>query len=332
LEKPVTNPLEYDRCDVDVIGAGPTGLAAAVQLKKKGIDRVIVLDRESSAGGIPRHCGHHSFGVIEYARLMTGPVYAKRLAETTFQAGVQIALQTSVTHLGPGGVLTIATPKGTGELKAKRVLIATGARETPRSARLVSGGRMLGISTTGALQSMVYLKNLIPFRNPLVVGTEIVSFSALLTCKKAGIKPAALIEENAAPTIPWPFHHAAGWFGVPLFLNTRISKIMGRDRVENVRVTDKNGTPRDIACDGVLFTGLFTPESTLARMGHLVLDPGTTSPVVDRFGRCSDPAYYAAGNLLPPLNMALNCWRAGRRTGRWIARDLTGILPPATTG
>jgi thioredoxin reductase len=179
---------------------------------------------------------------------------------------------------------------------------------------------------------MVYLKNLIPFRNPLVVGTEIVSFSALLTCKKAGIKPAALIEEKSSPSILWPFHHAAGWFGVPLFLSTKINKIMGKDRVENVRVTDKNGNHRDIACDGVLFTGLFTPESTLARMGHLLIDFGTGSPMVDRFGRCSDPVYYAAGNLLPPLNMGLNCWRAGRRAGRWIARDLAGTLPSADTG
>ena len=320
----MTNPLKYDICDVAIIGAGPAGLAAATTLKKQGIEHVLVLDRESVAGGVPRHSGHPPFGIIEYARVMTGPTYAKRLVATAQRAGVDIALKTSVTRLGSDGVLTIATPEGTGELKAKRVLLATGVRETPRSTRLVSGDRILGISTTGALQSMVYLKNLIPFRNPVVVGTEIVSFSALLTCKKAGIKPVAMIEEQSSPTIAWPLHNATRLFGVPLFLNTQITNIIGKDRVEIVQVLDGKGNTHEIACDGVLFTGQFTPESTLARMSHLDLDYATGSPVIDQFGRCSDPAYYAAGNLLQPVNIAFNCWREGRRTAGWIAQDLKG--------
>jgi thioredoxin reductase len=323
----MSSPLKYDSCDVAIIGAGPAGLAAATSLKKQGIEHILVLDRESKAGGVPRHCGHPPFGIIEYARVMTGPSYAKRLVETAQRAGVDIALKTSVTRLCSGGVLTIATPEGTGEIKAKRVLLATGVRETPRSARLVSGDRMLGISSTGALQSMVYLKNLIPFRNPVVVGTEIVSFSALLTCKKAGIKPIAMLEEQSSPSISWPLHHATRLFGVPLLLNTQITNIIGKDRVEIVQTLDGKGNTQEIICDGVLFTGQFTPESILPRMSHLDLDHDTGSPIIDRFGRCSDPVYYAAGNLLQPVNIALNCWREGRRTAQWIAQDLTGTLP-----
>ncbi|MBT7715760.1 MAG: NAD(P)-binding protein, partial [Deltaproteobacteria bacterium] len=84
----MTNPLKYNQCDVAIIGAGPAGLAAAATLKKQGIKSVLVLDREIEAGGIPRHCGHPPFGVIEYARLMTGPSYAKRLVATAQKAGV----------------------------------------------------------------------------------------------------------------------------------------------------------------------------------------------------------------------------------------------------
>lgn len=322
----MNRPLEYDNWDVAIIGAGPAGLSAGITLKKKGIERVLVLDREPEAGGVPRHCGHPPFGIIEYARVLTGPGYAKRLVATAQKAGVEIRCKASVTQLGSDGVLTIATPEGTADLKAKRVLLATGVRETPRAARLVSGGRMLGISTTGALQSMFYLKNLIPFKKPLVVGTEIVSFSGLLTCKKAGITPVAMIEEKSCPDIAWPLHHAARLFGVPLLLNTRITQIIGTDRVERVQVLDGKKNSLEIPCDGVLFTGQFTPESTLVRMSHLDLDHASGSPVVDPFGRCSDPAYFAAGNLLSPVNIALNCWRQGHRTGVWMAQDLTGTL------
>jgi thioredoxin reductase len=319
---------KYKSCDVAIIGGGPAGLSAAITLKKEGIERVVVLDRETVAGGIPRHCGHIPFGVLEYKRVLTGPSYAKRIVETALSSGVDIQLKTTVTQLGRAGTLSVLSPQGSRELRAKRVLLATGTRETPRSARMVSGNRPLGICNTGALQSMVYLKNRVPFRCPVVVGTEIVSFSALFTCKKAGIRPVAMLEENQHPTVRWPIYYGAKFFGVPLFLQTQIVSILGKDRVDAVRISNENGNEQEIACDGVLFTGQFTPESSLARMSHLELDHKTGKPVVDEFGRCSDPAYYAAGNvLLQPVKVAGKCWQSGQISAQWIAKDLAGGLP-----
>lgn len=342
----MSDALNHESCDVAIIGAGPTGLSAATTLKKAGIKSVLVLEREAEAGGIPRHCAHPPYGIREYKRVLTGPNYAKKLVETARNAGVRIALNNTVTKLEPGGVLTIASPEGLRKLTAKRILLATGIRETPRSARLVSGDRALGICNTGTLQSMFYLKNMVPFRRPIVVGTEIVSFSALSTCKKAGVQPVAMVEENKRPTIRWPIHYAARVFGVPLFLNTKIVKILGKERVHAVQVMDENGNVREINCDGVLFTGQFTPESALARISHLELDYETNSPIVNQFGRCSDPAYYAAGNVLQhrpdsgkaasvplyytadnlpqPVDVAGKCWEEGRITAQWIANDLNG--------
>src|SRR3546814_7294688 len=54
-----------------------------------------------------------------------------------------------------------------------------------------------------------------------------------------------------------------------------------------------------------------SPEATLVRMGHLAFDPHSGGPVVDQFGRCSDPAYFAAGNLLRPVETAGWSWREG---------------------
>jgi len=342
----MTDSAQNTTYDVIIIGAGPAGIAAALELKKWGVTNVLVLEREAQAGGATRHCGHPPFGIREYKRILTGPVYARRLAETATKKGLNIALNHSVTELAPGGHITIATPTGTKQLTAKRVLLATGIRETPRSARLISGDRALGICNTGTLQSMFYLKNLIPFRNPVVVGSEIVSFSALSTCKKAGIKPVAMLEESDRPTVRSPIHYATRYFNVPLLLNTSISKIIGHDRVEAVQIVNQFGAVKTLTCDGILFTGKFTPESALARMGHLTLDGATDSPAVDPTGRCSDPVYYAAGNLvqhavdspeaapvplyynadnLPqPVNVAGQCWADGQRVARSIASDLNG--------
>jgi NADPH-dependent 2,4-dienoyl-CoA reductase/sulfur reductase-like enzyme len=313
--------------DVAVIGAGPSGIAAALSLRKAGIARLIVIDREGEAGGVPRHCGHPPFGLAEFSRLMTGPAYARRLASEAAAAGIDVRTRTTVRRLGGDGELALTDPaRGEWTLEARRVLLATGARETPRAARRVSGGRPLGILTTGALQSFIYLHRRVPFRRPVVIGTELVSFSALLTCRRAGIRPLAMIEENGSPTASSLCAAYARWHGIAMRYRTRLAEICGGERVEAVIVENASGAREAIACDGVLFTGQFVPAAELVRASPLDLDPATGGPAVDQHGRLSDPAYFAAGNLLRAVETSAWCYREGREAGRLIAEDLRGGL------
>lgn len=315
--------------DVIVVGGGPSGIAAAVALKQRGIRRVVILEREPVLGGVPRHCGHPPFGMREFGRVMTGPRYAERLARYALEHGVEILTRTTVVSLAQDGELRIANHSGQGIGRASRVVLATGVREMPRSARLVSGDRPLGIVNTGALQAYVYLQGLKPFRRPVIVGTELVALSALLTCRKAGIRPVAMLEENRRPTTYRPFMALPRLMGVSVHYGAHVEAIHGSTRVEAVSFRLENGQVRDIACDGVLFTGRFTPESTLVRTSHLELDDGTQGPQIDQYGRCTDSTYYAAGNLLRPVETAGWSFREGRRIGHCVADDLQGIMPRA---
>jgi len=299
------------RCEVAIIGAGPSGLAAAAELARLGVSDVIVLEREPSAGGIPRHCGHPPFGFREFRRILKGPDYANRLVSSAIGQGVRILTGVSVIALHDGGGLTLSYDGGVRRLAADRVLICTGARETPRSARLVGGSRGAGIMTTGALQSMVYLEKQRPCERPVVVGTELVAFSALLTCRHAGIRPVAMVEGGhklsayaGSGLLPWTM-------GVPIYRNTDITDIQVDQRVSRVQLQNERGQ-RWVDCDAVIFTGRFTPEASLCRGSHLALDHRTGGPLVDQFGRCSDPAFHAAGNVLRPIETAGWCWQEGR--------------------
>ncbi len=313
--------------DVAVIGGGPAGLCAAAELKRRGVANVTVLEREAQAGGIPRHCGHPPFGMREFKRILTGPHYAARLVQSALEAGVDIRTSTTVVEARKGGELRIAANHGIRKIRARRVIYATGVRETPRSARLIPGMRPLGVLNTGALQAMVYLKALRPFRNPVIMGTELVAFSAIKTCLHGSIRPVAMIESAGQVTARWPVALYARLCGVPLQLETRLVGIEGKDRVSSVVLEDKAGRQSRMVCDGVLVTGKFTPESALARCGHLAIDPASGGPVVDQFGRCSDPVYFAAGNILRPVETAGWSWNEGRQCAALIADDLAGKLP-----
>jgi NADPH-dependent 2,4-dienoyl-CoA reductase/sulfur reductase-like enzyme len=313
---------------VVVVGGGPGGLAAAVAAKRAGLKHVMVLEREAVAGGIPRHCSHSPFGMREFTRILLGPAYARRLVEAARAQGVEIRTNVAVTALKPGGSLVLSTRDGMREIAARRVILATGICETPRSARLVSGDRPLGVLTTGALQCFTHLERLMPFRRPVIIGSELVAFSALLTAWGAGIRPVAMIEPGSRTTARWPSALLPRLMGVELLLGTSLIEIIGSKRVEAVLVATAQGERR-IECDGVLFTGEFRPVAELVRQSHLMLDEKTGGPVIDQFGRCSDPAFFAAGNLLRPVETAGWCWAEGMRVGRDVARDLSGLLPEA---
>jgi len=313
--------------EVLIIGGGPAGLSAAIELKRLGVSQVVVLDREAQTGGIPRHCGHPPFGVREFKRLMTGPQYARRLSKAAIDAGVEVRTSTTVTALKPGGIVYIKNNEGVSEITAKRVIYATGVRETPRAARFISGSRPTGVINTGALQSMVYLKHRRPFSQPVILGTELVSFSAIQTCLHAGIKPLAMIEPQPRVTTYQPATLFARFKRIPIIYNIHDLGIEGQRTIEAIHFRTAEGTSHRIECDGLIVSGQFTPESSLARCGHMEIDPGTKGPRVDQYGRCSDPAYYAAGNILRPVETAGWSWDEGRQIARNVADDLAGRLP-----
>lgn len=312
--------------DVLIVGAGPAGLAAATVLAAD--HRVLVLDREGAAGGIPRHCGHYPFGLREFRRLMKGPDYARALVARAEAAGVRIATGVNVVALHPGPRVTVTSDAGVRDITAARVLLATGVRESSRAQRLIGGEKPGGILPTGALQGMVWLEGRRPFRRPVILGTELVSFSAIMTCAHAGISPVAMVEPNPRATARWPAALFPRLRGIPLHLSTRIAAIHGRDRVEGVTLHGPAGR-REIETDGVIVSGRFRPEAALLAGSHLARDPATGGPVIDSAGRCSDPAFYAAGNLLRPVETAGWSWAEGAAIGRAIGADLGGASVPS---
>ena len=316
--------------DIAVVGGGPAGLGAATELRARGIGSVLVLDREPTAGGIPRHCGHFPFGLREFRRVLRGPDYAARLVTAALGQGVTIRTDLTVTALQEGPRLAVTSTEGVREISARLVLLATGVRETSRAARLIGGTKPGGVLSTGALQGLVYLQGLRPFRRPVMVGTELVSFSAILTCRHAGIRPAAMVETASRTTAPWPCPLFPRVLGIPLWFDTELVSIEGGEQVEAVVLRQRDREMR-VAADGVVVSGQFRPESALIRASHLSLDPLAGGPEVDEYGRCSDPTYFAAGNLLRPVETAGWSWAEGRAVADAMVRALAGDLPePAT--
>ena len=306
--------------DVVIVGGGPAGLSVATALKTNGIPRVVVLEREITAGGIPRHCDHQGFGLRDLHRSLSGPRYAALLVARARRAGVDIKTGTTALSCDEGQVVT-SSIRGIEQFEAHAVVLATGARERPRSARLVPGDRVPGIFTTGQLQNWSSLKNFPVGARALVVGAELVSYSAVMTLHHAGAKVVAMTTE-------FPRHQVISGaatafrlrYGVELWTESTVVEIGGRGRVQFVVVQDASGTRRRVEVDTIVFTGSWIPDNELARRMGLELDRGTKGPTTDRLGQTSLEGVFAAGNLLHPVETADIVTRRSRVIGGALAQ------------
>ncbi|KRV50666.1 pyridine nucleotide-disulfide oxidoreductase [Wenjunlia vitaminophila] len=302
----MTRPPTTLTPDVLVIGAGPAGLTAAAALAPDLQGEVLVLDREQHAGGIPRHSDHTGYGIRDLHRVMTGPAYARRLVDRATAAGATVRTQATVTDWAGDHAVDVTTPQGRLRVEARAVVLATGARERPRPARRIPGDRPHGIYTTGQLQNTVHLHHAPVGTRAVIVGAELVSFSAHLTLREAGCSTALMVSQHAHTESYKAFSLAGrALLRVPVAHRTRVTRIIGKPRVRAVEIEDLDtGARRTVECDTVVLTGDWIPDHELARSAGLELDPGTLGPLVDTALRTSRPGVFAAGNLLHPVDTA----------------------------
>ncbi|OBB11332.1 pyridine nucleotide-disulfide oxidoreductase [Mycolicibacterium setense] len=317
--------------DVAIIGAGPAGLTAAAELAHSSDLNVVVLERESEAGGIPRHSDHPGYGIRDMKTFIGGPAYARRLVREATAAGAEIRTSTMVTGWTGEKVLELTSPAGRERLDARAVILATGARERARPARMIPGDRPGGVYTTGQLQNTVHLQHRSVGTRAAIVGAELVSYSAVLTLKHAGCETVLMTSEYPSPESYAVFNIAGRTplMGVEIATTTRVTRIIGKGTVAGVEVENtRTGQRRIVACDTVVFTGDWIPDHELARLAGLDMDPHSLGPVVDTALRTSREGVFAIGNLLHPVDTADIAALDGRHVAAQVRRYLDGAPAP----
>lgn len=317
--------------DVAIIGGGPAGLTAAAELARGSDLNVVVLEREYEAGGIPRHSDHPGYGIRDMKTFIGGPAYARRLVRDAAEAGAEIRTATMVTGWAGDRALELTSPAGRERLDARAVILATGARERARPARMIPGDRPGGVYTTGQLQNTVHLQHRSVGTRAVIVGAELVSYSAVLTLKHAGCETVLMTSEYPSPESYAVFNIAGRTplMGVEIATTTRVARIIGKGTVVGVEIENtRTGQRRIVACDTVVFTGDWIPDHELARLAGLDMDPKSLGPVVDTALRTSREGVFAIGNLLHPVDTADIAALDGRHVAAQVRRYLDGTPAP----
>jgi thioredoxin reductase len=283
---------------------------------------------------MPRSC-HIFFGLRDRKRLYTGPSYARKLDQLIRNTRAQIHTGSRVLNIFPAGPgeaheLHVLSPEGPKSFRSRFILLATGCFESSRSERLLTGTRPSGIFTTGTLQQLVNLRHVKPGNRALIVGSEHVAFSSVLTLRHAKTSIAGLAERDTDlqtyPSLATFMNHL---FGFSIFKNAVIHRILGDKRVEGVELlTEAHGETLRIECDTVVLTGRFRPDSALIDGTGIVKDQSTLGPAVDTNFMTSVPNIFAAGNVLRGADMHDLC----ALEGKLAARNILARLESAEVG
>ena len=315
--------------DVAIIGGGPAGISACLELSKSPNLRLALFEGDTELGGMPRSC-HVFFGMRDQRRVYTGSAYARKLNRLIRKTEVEIHTASRVLDVIPGDPgqlhrINVLSPKGLRSYESRFLLLATGCFESSRCARHIPGTRPAGILTTGTLQDLVNLRGLKPGKRALIIGSEHVAWSSVFTLRHAGTTIAGLVEEDQQlQTYPLVAGAIGRIFNFPVFKNTSVKAILGDRRVEAVELVEQvNRETIQVECDTIIVTGKFRPDSSLIDNTPIGQDPFTLGPVVDLSLMTSVPNIYAAGNLLRGADMHDLCALEGRRAAHSILTHLT---------
>ena len=322
---------ESDPLDVAIAGGGPAGISAGLELSRLTSLKIALFERDEQLGGIPRFC-HFFFGMRDRKRIYTGPAYARKLRTLIQETPVQIHASTTVLDIIPGGSgknhgLHVLSPRGLEFYNSRFILLATGCFESSRQARRIPGTRPAGIFTTGTLQELVNFRFLRPGRRAVIIGSERVALSSVLTLRRAGVSIVGMVEEEPEiQTHALPSEVMRRLYGFPIYKDTSVKEILGNERVEGIELVRKEtGEHFRVDCDTVIVTGKFRPESSLIEDTPIESDTGTDGPAVDMDFMTSVPNIFAAGNLLRGADMHDLCALEGKLAAQSIIRKLTSM-------
>lgn len=313
--------------DIVVAGAGPAGLAAAVEAARRGA-RVLVVDENSRPGGQLFKQIHKFFGSHEHKAGVRGFAIGEKLLAEAAELGVEVWLDSVVWGLFANKVAVLRGGEQI-TVKAEKIILATGAAE---NAVAFPGAALPGVMGAGAIQTMINVHRVLPGRRVVMLGSGNVGLIVSYQLLQAGAEVVALVE--AMPNIGGYAVHAAKIrrAGVPIHVATTIARAYGGDQVEGVvlaRVDDKGqpipGSETTLAADTVGLAVGLTPLTELAWLAGcgFVFSPrlGGHVPLHDENMETTLPGVYVAGDITG-VEEASTAMEEGRLAGIAAAEAL----------
>jgi len=250
--------IEEVRVPVLIIGGGPAGLSAGIELGRRGIETIVIDDKHRLGGKLVLQT-HRFFGSIEavYAGTRGIDIATRLEAELRSFASVRVWLQSTALAVYSDRKVGVLVGGTTYVLVSPDILLVTaGAREKNLA---FPGNTLPGVYGAGAFQTLVNRDLVKPAGRLFIVGGGNVGLIAGYHALQAGISVVGLVEVMPECGGYKVHRDKLARLGVPIHTSHTVVSANGTESVESVtvaRVDEKfrpvPGTERSFACDTLL--------------------------------------------------------------------------------
>ena len=323
--------------DTLVIGGGSAGMAAALEVIKRGYT-VAVAERENSMGGILNQCIHNGFGLHYFKEELSGPGYAEKFIEMVNDSDIEVFIDMTIMDIEEAGELKAAygmsRKMGMINFLVKTIVFANGCRERNRGSIGTPGTRPSGVYTAGLAQRLVNMEGFIPGKECVIVGSGDIGLIMARRMTWVGAKVKAVVEIQPYPAgLTRNIVQCLNDFDIPLYLSHVVGQIHGKDRVESIDVIPlENGIEHkdksfNIKCDSLLLAVGLIPDNELAQKIGISINPETNGPIVDRQLMTGIDGIFACGNVLHVHDLVDFVTEESSRCGQYTADYLDKKIP-----
>lgn len=292
------------RYDLIIVGAGPSGLSAAIEAAKRGV-QVVVFDENEKPGGQLFKQIHKFFGSKEHKAKIRGFRIGEDLLKEADAAGVEVVLSATVVGLYLDKEITVRIGDAIRHFKGDAIIIATGASENMVT---FPGWTLPGVIGAGAAQTMMNLHGVKPGEKVLMLGSGNVGLVVSFQLMQCGCDVVALVD--AASKVGGYGVHAAkvARTGVTFYLSHTIVNAEGEKCVTGVTIAEVDskfqfipGTEKHFDVDTICLAVGLSPMSQLLKMAGCEMEDnpkrGGQVPICDEKGQTSIPGIFVAGDV-----------------------------------
>ena len=320
------------KTDVLVIGGGPAGMSAALSASKNG-SKVILVERDACLGGILNQCIHNGFGLHYFNEELTGPEFAHRFRKMVEKdKNITVFTNTLVTEIKDKKV-DIMGKAGIDTICAKAIVLAMGCRERTAGNISLCGTRPMGILTAGTVQKMVNIDGKMVGKDVVILGSGDIGLIMARRLTLEGAKVHAVFEINKTSSgLRRNIMQCLEDFNIPLYFNTTIFEVVGKDRVEGVWYgqVDENFQPIENTkkfqkCDTVVLSVGLVPEMQMAKF--VPISKVTNGAIVNEFYQTEKEWLFSCGNILHVHDLVDNVALEAKQAGKFASLYAQKKLP-----